>query len=135
MRKFSAALAMWPGLALGIVFALGAQVAFADPAELRIRSRELTCRESSKRLIRISVETTLLENVPCKRIVMKDAAGQPLGRAHTVWGCSGRPDHANGVVRYDFDINDWPASLTVQGENAILEKNLRAFLCSSGVET
>lgn len=127
MKKLSSFLRIWPGLALGIVFALGAQVAFADPAELRLKSRELTCRESAQKLITVKVETTVLSNVPCKRVVLN-------GQAHQVWGCDAKFDRDSGGLRYEFDINDWPASITVQGENAILEKGLRAFPCSFGLD-
>jgi hypothetical protein len=126
-RAFSTVWSIWPGIALGLIFAASATVALADPAELRLRSRELTCRAPAGEEIRVAVETTVVGNVPCKRIRMSGEDSR-ASHSHTVWGCEGKKA-SEGSIRYDFDINDWPAQLTVTGPRGLLKKDSQFFPC------
>jgi hypothetical protein len=129
-RVFSSFWSLMPGVALGLIFAVSATVALADPVESRLKARELTCQAEAGDPIHIAFETTVLANVPCKRIRL--GGDNTAGHSHTVWGCDGRRDASNGSVRYDFDINDWPAQLTVTGPRGLLKKGNEFYSCRTG---
>jgi hypothetical protein len=116
----------WPGIALGLIFAASASVALADPVESRLREHDLVCRAPDGDPIRVILETAIVSNTPCKRIKLSRVESV-TGQTHTIWGCEGK--RANGSVKYNFDINDWPAELTVRGPSGVLEKDSQLYVC------
>jgi hypothetical protein len=129
-RAFSIVWSIWPGVALGLIFAASATVALADPVESRLTGHELVCRAPAANPIRVTVETTVLSNTPCRRIRLSGLESQ-ASHSHTVWGCVG--SRSNGSVRYDFDINDWPAQLTVRDSSAVLSQGTQLYTCRSSL--
>ena len=81
-KAFTALWSLWPGVALGLIFAATASIALADPAETRTGGQELTCRAPAGEQIRVSVETQVVANTPCRSIRLKEGNGAVPGHSH-----------------------------------------------------